>query len=118
MESLPGSPTTSLLISAASLEGVLTEKNKTNMEGTSLPSELGHPFPLSWNSPWEEDEIGIAQSIKKPPAMQEIQVRSLGREDPQEESTATHCSNLAWRIPWTEEPGRLQFTGSQNVRHD
>ena len=110
VESLPGSPTTSLLISAASLEGVLTEKTRRTWRG--------HPFPLSLNSPWEEDEIGIAQLIKNLPAMQEIQVRSLGREDPQEESTATHSSNLACRIPWTEEPGRLQFTGSQDVRHD
>ena len=110
MESLPRSQTTSLLISAASLEGVLTEKTRRTWKG--------HPFPLSLNSPWEEDEIGIAQLIKNPPAMQETQVRSLGREDPQEESTATHSSILAWRVPWTEEPGRLQFTGSQSVRGD
>ena len=50
--------------------------------------------------------------------MQETQFLSLGREDPQEESTATHSSILAWRVPWTEEPGRLQFTGSQSVRGD
>ena len=55
------------------------------------------------------------------PAMQETQetrVRSLGREDPLEESMATHSSILAWRIPWTEEPGGLQSVGSQRVRHD
>ena len=45
---------------------------------------------------------------KNPPAMQETQVRSLGQEDPLEEGVATHSSILAWRIPWTEEPGRLQ----------
>ena len=45
---------------------------------------------------------------KNPPAMQETQVRSLGQEDPLEEGLATHSSILAWRIPWTEEPGRLQ----------
>ena len=45
--------------------------------------------------------------------MQETQVRSLGREDPLEEGTATHSSVLAWRIPWTEEPGGLQSMGSQ-----
>ena len=45
-------------------------------------------------------------------------VRSLGREDPLEESTATHSSTLAWKIPWTEEPGRLQSLGSQRVRHN
>ena len=49
------------------------------------------------------------------PAMQETQVLSLGREDPLEESMATHCSTLAWKIPWTEEPGDLQ---SMDVRHN
>ena len=56
----------------------------------------------------------MAQLIKNPPAMQEIQemrVRSLGLEDPLEKSMATHSSILAWKIPWTEEPGRLQSTG-------
>ena len=50
----------------------------------------------------------VAQMGKNPPAMQETQVRSLGQEDPLEEGVATHSSILAWRIPWTEEPGRLQ----------
>ena len=49
---------------------------------------------------------------------QEMPVQSLGQEDPLEEEMATHSSILAWRIPWTEEPGRLQFMGSQRVRHD
>ena len=48
---------------------------------------------------------------KNPPAKQEMQVRSLGREDPPEEEMATHSRILAWRIPWTEEPGGLQSTG-------
>ena len=56
--------------------------------------------------------------IKNPPAMQETQVRSLGGEDPLEEEMATHCSILAWRIPWTEKPGGLQSMGLQRVRHD
>ena len=59
---------------------------------------------------------------KKPPAMQETkletEVLSLNHEDPLEEGTATHSSILAWRIPWTEEPGGLQSMGSQRVRHD
>ena len=55
--------------------------------------------------------------VKNPPAMQETQVRSLGWEDPLEERMATHSSILAWRIPWTEEPGGLQFLGWQRVRH-
>ena len=49
---------------------------------------------------------------------EEMWVQSLGWEDPLEEGTATHSSILAWRIPWTEEPGRLQSMGSQRVRHD
>ena len=51
------------------------------------------------------------------PAMKETRVRSLGQEDPLEKDMAIHSSVLAWRIPWTEEPGRLQSTGSQRVRH-
>ena len=50
--------------------------------------------------------------------MQEIRVRSLGQEDPLEQAMATHSSILAWRIPWTEEPGELQSMGSQRVRHN
>ena len=50
--------------------------------------------------------------------MQETRVRSLGREDPLEEGKATHSSILAWRIPWTEEPGALHFMGSKRVGHD
>ena len=60
----------------------------------------------------------IAQLVKNLPAMQETQVRFLDQEDPLEKEMATHSSILAWRIPWTEEPGRLQSTGSQRVRHD
>ena len=55
---------------------------------------------------------------KNPPAMQETGVQSLGGEDPLEEEMATHSSILAWEIPWTEEPGRLQPMRSQRVRHD
>ena len=55
---------------------------------------------------------------KNLPAMQETQVQSLGREDPLEKGMATYSSILAWRILWTEEPGRLQSMGSQTVRHD
>ena len=53
--------------------------------------------------------------VKNQPAMRETWVRSLGWEDPLEEGMATHSSIVAWRIPWTEEPGRLQSTGSQRV---
>ena len=60
----------------------------------------------------------VTQMIKNLPAMWETQVLSLGWEDPLEKVMATHPSVLAWRIPWTEEAGRLQATGSQRVRHD
>ena len=50
--------------------------------------------------------------------MQEMWVQSLGGEDPLEQEMATHSSSLAWRIPWTEEPGRLWFIGSKRVGHD
>ena len=56
----------------------------------------------------------VAQRLKRLPAMWEMWVQSLGREDPLEKEMATHSSILAWRIPWTEEPGRLQSTGSQS----
>ena len=56
----------------------------------------------------------VVQTIKNPPAMQEIWVPSLGQEDPLEEGMASHSSILAWRIPWTEEPGGLQSVGSQS----
>ena len=51
--------------------------------------------------------------VKKPPAMQETWVRHLGREDPLEKEMTTHSSNIAWEIPWTEEPGGLQSMGLQ-----
>ena len=60
----------------------------------------------------------VAQSIKKPPAMQETWVLSLGGEDPLEKGMATHFSILACRIPWTEKPAELQSMGLQRVRHN
>ena len=62
--------------------------------------------------------FGVAQRLKRLPGMQETRVRSLGREDPLEKGRATHSSILVWRIPWREEPGRLQSMRSQRVRHD
>ena len=59
-----------------------------------------------------------AQIVKRLPAMQETGVQSLGREAPLEKEMATHSSTLAWKIPWTEEPGRLQSMGSQRVGHN
>ena len=60
----------------------------------------------------------MIQMIKNLPAMQETQVQSLGQEDPLEKAMATYSSILDWRIPRTEEPDRIQFMGSQRVRHD
>ena len=60
----------------------------------------------------------LAQMVKRLPAMWETRVRSLGRKDPLEKAMAPHSSTLAWKIPWTEEPGRLQSMGSQRVGHD
>ena len=60
----------------------------------------------------------VTQMVKNLPEMQGTWVPSLGQEDPLEEEMATHSSILAWRVPWTEEPGRLQSTGSQRVRYD
>ena len=60
----------------------------------------------------------VAQSVKNLRAMQETQVQSLGWEDPLEKEVATHSSLLAWRIPWTKEPGGLQSMGSQRVKRN
>ena len=79
--------------------------------GSSPGEGRGYPHQYSWT-------FRVAQTVKNPPATQEAWVRSLGWEDPLEEGKATHYSILAWRIPWIEEPGRLESMGSQRVRHD
>ena len=60
----------------------------------------------------------MAQIVKNLPATKETQVQSLVQEDPLEKGMATHSNILAWRIPWTDEPGRLQSMGSQRVGHN
>ena len=60
----------------------------------------------------------MAQTVKSLTVMQETQVLSLGREDPLEKEMAIHSSTIVWKIPWTEELGRLQSLGSHTVRHD
>ena len=60
----------------------------------------------------------VAQMVKRLPAMQETWVQLLGQEDPLEKEMAIHSSTLAWKIPWTEEPDRLQSMRSQRVGHD
>ena len=60
----------------------------------------------------------MTQMVKNLPSMEETRAQSLGQEDPLEMGMATHSGILAWRIPWTKEPGGLQSIGSQRVRHD
>ena len=60
----------------------------------------------------------MVQRLKRLSTMQKTQVQSLGWEDPMEKEMAIHSSTIAWKIPWTEEPGRLQSMGSQRVGHD
>ena len=60
----------------------------------------------------------MAQMVKNLPPVQDTRVQSLDREDPLAEEMTTHSSILAWRVSWTEEPGRLQSVGSQRVGHD
>ena len=78
--------------------------------GRSTGGEISYPLQYSWASQ-------VAQLVKNPPVIRETWVWSLGWEDPLEEGLATHSSILAWRISWTEEPSRLQSTGSQTVGH-
>ena len=77
----------------------------THRSGRFAGEWIGYPLEYSWASL-------VAQMVKNPPAMQETWVRSRGWADPLEKRTATHSSILAWRIPWTEEAGRLQSMGS------
>ena len=75
-------------------------------------------LPLNLGSLRQLETSLVAQRLKCLPTMWETWVRSLGREDPLEKEIATHSSILAWRIPWMEELGGLQSTGSQRVGHD
>ena len=78
----------------------------------SYPGEgKGFPLQYSWASL-------VSQMVKNLPAMRETWVRSLGQEDSLEEGMETHSSILAWRVPWTEEPGRLQSMGSHRAGDD
>ena len=83
-----------------------------------------HTAGTQWTGVINLETISIILSfpggsaVKNPPAMQELQVQSLGRDDPLEEGMATHSSILAWIIPWTEESGGLQSMGLQRVGHN
>ena len=76
------------------------------------PAErIGYQLQYSWASL-------VVQTVKNPPAMQETWVPFLGQEDPLKKGMATHYSILAWRIPWSEEPGGLQSIGWQRVGYN
>ena len=77
-----------------------------------------HKWVIMWSLEGRHRASLVAQRLKRPPAMRKTWVWSLGQEDPLEKEMATHSSILAWRIPWTEEPGGLQSMGLQRVRHD
>ena len=100
---------------------------------TPLRPKLGQELPLFIASPLHPNHAAIiclticysslraslvAQTVKHLFEMKETRVQSLGREDPLEKEMAPHSSTLAWKIPWTEEPGGLQSMGSQRVGHD
>ena len=86
---------------------------------TVSTGQLGLPTQHRWDtSPFHTGASLVAQTVKNLPAMQETRVRSLGWEDPLEKGMATHSSYLAWRIPWTEEPGGPQFMGPRRVGHN
>ena len=78
----------------------------------SNESVLRIRWPKYWSFSFSNSLV--TQTVKPLPAMRETRVRSLGWEDPLEKEMATHPSTLAWKIPWTEEPGRLQSVGSQS----
>ena len=93
-------------------------KNLPAMQETVIPGlerstgeGIGYPLQYSWASL-------VAQTVKNPPAMPGTWVQSLDWDDPLEEGMANHRSILAWRIPWTEEPGGLQAMRSQRVGHN
>ena len=96
----------------------LTEQAKSTNSLSQLKNLSSHFLVTSTTSTFlknsKELEVSlVAQMLKNLPAMQEASVPSLGQEDPLEKEMATHCNILAWEIPWTEEPGRLQSMGLQ-----
>ena len=100
-------------------QGDFDNRNFLPPSSAGWNTEMEVPMGLVLPEGWERFTGGA--SGKEPPLpmqeTQETQVQSLGREDPLEDGTASH-SSIVWRIPWTEEPGGLQSTGSQGVRHD
>ena len=106
-------------------EKLLTGRPPNEMRRLGSPGVAGNSLCVSRVSLLSSSyffcwELGfpVAQTVKCLPAMRETQVRTLGREDPLGKEMATHSSILAWKIPWTEDPGRLKSMGSQRVGHD
>ena len=83
---------------------------------SQLSQSIG--MPMICHSSFALSTSLVAQTVKHLPTMQETQVKSVGQEDPLEKEMATHSSTLGWKIPWTEEPSRLQSMGSQRVGHN
>ena len=107
-----------LFLSTGTRLSELAEMSAVSLPGSSASREI---WVLTWVGFGEQGLGSIrlraslgGSMVKKPPAKQETQVQSLGRKDPLEKEMATHSSVLAWRIPWTEEPGGLQPIGSKN----
>ena len=99
--------------SSAGKESVCNAGDPGLIPGSGRSPEEGIGYPLQY--PWASL---VAQMVKNLPAMRDTRVRSLGWEDSMETGMATHSSILACRVPWTEEPGRLQSMSSQRVGHD
>ena len=100
-----------------------TQETQVQLTAISLLGKSHGQKSLAGYGLWGHKELDkaaslVAQRLKLLPLMRETWVQSLGQEDPLEKEMATHSSILAWRIPWMEEPGRLQSMGSQRVGHD
>ena len=109
----PGSPALQADPLPSELQGKPQMWGKPSDTGVGSLSLLKHPKTHVY--PWASL---LAQTVKRLPVMRETWVRFLGQEDPLEKEMAIHSSTLAWKIPWTEEPHRLQSMGSQRVGHD
>ena len=107
-------------IGQALYSGTRKTENKNAVKKLSFLKSVTHfnKIIVSFYNNFKKWTSLVAPMVKNQPAMRESQVQSLGREDPLEKGMATHSSILAWRIPWTEELGRLQTMGLQRVGDD
>ena len=107
--------TCNVILPHLSLTHVLGSVGNARRVPWLLPSMFLAPCQNSQSMNWVSL---VAQMVKNLPAMQETRIQSLGQEDALEKGMATHSTVLAWRIPWTQEPGGLQSMGSQRIRHN